>query len=58
MIDIRSLVVSLQQYEQDELNEKETIQLFQLLYDSGLAWELQGHYGRVTNELLQSGTIK
>ena len=58
MIDIRSLVVSLQQYEQDELNEKETIQLFQLLYDSGLAWELQGHYGRVTNELLQNGTIK
>ena len=58
MIDINKLIKSLHKYENDELNEKETIQLFQLLYDSGLAWELQGHYGRVTNELLQSGTIK
>ena len=55
MSDLTALLV---RYEQDDLNEKETIELFQELYDSGFALNLQGHYGRVTYELLESGKIK
>jgi hypothetical protein len=42
-------------YEQGELDEDETIELFQGLIDSGLAWQLQGSYGRAANALLDAG---
>ena len=58
LIDLNNLLASMNKYEKDELNEEETTQFFQLLLDTGLAWELQGHYGRITNALLQNGNIK
>lgn len=42
-------------WENGELDDEETIDLFQELIDSGLAWQLQGCYGRMADRLIQAG---
>lgn len=42
-------------YESGELDEDEEIEFFQELIDTGLAWQLQGHYGRRARYLLDEG---
>ena len=42
-------------YENGELDEEEVIDLFQELINSGLAWQLQGSYGRMAASLIESG---
>ena len=36
---------------------QEMVELFQHLVDSGLAWELQGSYGRTAAALIEAGEI-
>lgn len=42
-------------YESGELDYDEIVVLFQDLIDSGLVWNLQGHYGRIARMLLDDG---
>lgn len=45
-------------YEEGGLSDAETIDLFQRLINCGLAWKLQGHYGRTARELIEAGWCK
>ena len=40
-------------YEQGDLNDEATISLFQDLINAGLAYQLQGSYGRTANQLAE-----
>tara|TARA_R110002126_G_scaffold12065_1_gene52839 strand:- start:888 stop:1061 length:174 start_codon:yes stop_codon:yes gene_type:complete len=44
-------------YEKGDLDQQQTIQLFQELLNSGLVWKLQGHYGRLAYQLIEAGLI-
>ncbi len=44
-------------FENGELEEEEVIQLFQGLVDTGLAWQLQGSYGRTAMDLINAGLV-
>ena len=55
---MNKLTQQLIEYEQGEMNESDTIQLFQELIDSGLAWNLQGHYGRTAYALIKADLCK
>ena len=54
---MQNLTERIVQYEQGELNQEQTIQLFQELVDSGLIMKLQGHYQRLAAQLLEAGLI-
>lgn len=42
-------------WEQGDLNDEDTIALFQEMIDTGLAWQLQGCYGRQAAALIDAG---
>lgn len=44
-------------WENGELDEAETITLFQELVNTGLAWSLQGMYGREAVRLIDAGFV-
>ena len=51
------IVDELIRYEQGELVANEVLDLFQHLVDTGLAWKLQGRYGRMAWKLIEQGFI-
>jgi hypothetical protein len=55
---MKDLTSTLIRYESGELDDIETRRLFQHLVDTGLAWTLQGSYGRTAMGLLAAGMIE
>lgn len=51
------LVPLLVAYECGELDEDGVLELFQHLVDSGIAWQLQGSYGRAAMAMIEAGVI-
>jgi hypothetical protein len=50
-----SLLTKMIDYEQGSLEEDEIVDLFQALINNGMAWSLQGHYGRTAARLIEAG---
>jgi hypothetical protein len=44
-------------YESGELSYEDTLALFADLIRTGLAWQLQGHYGRAAYDLIRAGYV-
>lgn len=51
MVDVDKII----RYENGEMQEDEVIKFFQELINTGHAWTLQGHYGRVASGLIKAG---
>tara|TARA_R110002074_G_scaffold246568_2_gene418554 strand:+ start:256 stop:423 length:168 start_codon:yes stop_codon:yes gene_type:complete len=51
------LISKIIEYESGILSDDQTIDLFQDLVDSGLAWSLQGSYGRMAEYLIDEGLV-
>ena len=53
-INVTGMIID---YEQGELSREDDVVLFAELIRSGLAWRLQGHYGRMAENLISHGII-
>lgn len=52
--DVTGNIIS---FESGELDHEGVIELFQHLVNTGLAWQLQGSYGRMARVLIEAGEI-
>lgn len=44
-------------FEEGSMDEEEVLEFFREIIDSGLVWELQGHYGQIAMHLINSGLL-
>jgi len=52
---MNNLTDTIIKFEMGELDDTEIIALFQELINTGLAWRLQGSYGRAAKHLIDEG---
>ena len=45
-------------YEMGHLNDVKTLRLFSELLKTGMAWSLQGHYGRTASAMIDDGWLE
>ena len=57
LLDMDTLVDKFNRYESDQMSESEEISFFQELVNTGMVWNLQGHYGRVAVHLIENGLV-
>jgi len=53
MVPVEAII----EYEQGTLDQGGTLRLFAALIRTGLAWSLQGHYGRTAVSLIDAGFL-
>jgi hypothetical protein len=56
-VDQTNMLDAIIAFEQGELDEDGVVELFQHLVDTGLAWQLQGFYGRTAADLIEAGLV-
>jgi hypothetical protein len=54
---MKDIAIDLMSFDAGELDDTETLDLFATLIASGMAWTLQGYYGRVARNLIDRGLI-
>ena len=58
MVHGQDIVGQIMDYEEGNLGQEDTLVLFQSLIDSGMAWTLQGSYGRTAKQLIERGLCR
>jgi hypothetical protein len=57
-VDFVRLVDQLIAYEEGQITQDEEVALFEHLVETGVCWQLSGHYQRVAATLIEAGLIK
>lgn len=58
MESLMNLTSKIMDFESGKLSEEKIFELFQELVDTGMAWQLQGSYGRLAQNLIEMGLIE
>lgn len=53
----QSVTTMLMDFEDGSMNVDQTLELFSVLIQTGLAWRLQGSYGRMARHLIDQGSL-
>ena len=51
------IIGKIMDFEDGSLDDAGAIELFQHLVDTGMAWQLQGSYGRLAQQMIDAGII-